>query len=362
MDERFDFDEFKGVIRDKYWLSDEGNNGAPFKKLGVNRFDYCSKIVAHSVDGGGDFPWLNNRSEVLKVCLQLKKDLEMLRSPMSDSSNTIKEGDKVILTHSDHNFNDIMEAMVGKTVTVTSVSNNDTITFDGDEGFFWNKSEGHFKTIDKSPIIPTDTGIGEPYTLLGKTGILERNREGNWYWYLDDSYKFVGEIFRRIGISTNQFSREILGYDKGGIFPFSQTKSDFLKLCAALTKAYEKACDPPTIVSMGDTIKIGTYSGIVQNHPHGIWWTSGGGIFDRLGINKEKFQRSVLGYYLDGGFPFCKNLQDFEKFINAISKEYDEKYPDGVCSDISYKGAVLPTTSCSREPEVKPILISVPSI
>lgn len=41
-------------------------------------------------------------------------------------------------------------------------------------------------------------------------------------------------------------------------------------------------------------------------------------IFSVLKLNKEEVSRKVLGYYIDGDWPECKTIEDFNKMLNYL--------------------------------------------
>lgn len=43
-------------------------------------------------------------------------------------------------------------------------------------------------------------------------------------------------------------------------------------------------------------------------------------------INKEKLSKSILGYYNDGDWPFCKSKEDCIKLLFALLDEIKSKY------------------------------------
>ena len=51
-------------------------------------------------------------------------------------------------------------------------------------------------------------------------------------------------------------------------------------------------------------------------------------LFTEYNIDKEKFSKEILGYYIEGMFPFCKTIVDCESLLMAlIDKIKEEKDP-----------------------------------
>lgn len=51
-------------------------------------------------------------------------------------------------------------------------------------------------------------------------------------------------------------------------------------------------------------------------------------LFTEYNINKAKLSTEILGYYIEGMFPFCKTIADCEKLLIAlIDKIKEEKDP-----------------------------------
>jgi hypothetical protein len=80
----------------------------------------------------------------------------------------------------------------------------------------------------------------------------------------------------------------------------------------------------------GSRIKLGVheYAVILNGLGYFLKNKSGGyndTIFSELGIYKESFTRSVLGYYISGGFPHCRTLQDLQKLVKAIQMRLSSK-------------------------------------
>lgn len=59
-----------------------------------------------------------------------------------------KVGDWVKITQSDYNWGPQMNKFDGKIVQITKMLNDHTIRFEGDEGYEWNFSHGHFVKAD----------------------------------------------------------------------------------------------------------------------------------------------------------------------------------------------------------------------
>ena len=49
-------------------------------------------------------------------------------------------------------------------------------------------------------------------------------------------------------------------------------------------------------------------------------------LFRFYSINKEKFSKSILNYYIDGDWPFCKSKEDCLKLLFALLDEIKSKY------------------------------------
>ena len=50
-------------------------------------------------------------------------------------------------------------------------------------------------------------------------------------------------------------------------------------------------------------------------------------LFTEYSIDKEKFSKEILGYYINGMFPFCKTIADCEKLLMALIDKIKEKDP-----------------------------------
>lgn len=50
-------------------------------------------------------------------------------------------------------------------------------------------------------------------------------------------------------------------------------------------------------------------------------------LFTEYNINKAKLSTEILGYYIEGMFPFCKTIADCEKLLMALIDKIKEKDP-----------------------------------
>lgn len=50
-------------------------------------------------------------------------------------------------------------------------------------------------------------------------------------------------------------------------------------------------------------------------------------LFTEYNINKYEFSKEILGYYINGMFPFCKTIEDCEKLLMALINKIREKDP-----------------------------------
>ena len=48
-------------------------------------------------------------------------------------------------------------------------------------------------------------------------------------------------------------------------------------------------------------------------------------LFQKLKLNKQEFQQKILGYRKDGGFPYCRTIEDAMILFNELLKMITEK-------------------------------------
>lgn len=59
-------------------------------------------------------------------------------------------------------------------------------------------------------------------------------------------------------------------------------------------------------------------------------------LFTEYSINKEKLSKEILGYYIQGMFPFCKTIEDCEKLLMALINKIKEKRDPSISTNFTF--------------------------
>lgn len=65
---------------------------------------------------------------------------------------------------------------------------------------------------------------------------------------------------------------------------------------------------------------------VIRKDEHGYYATLFAKPFDLLMINKIELSYNILGYYINGYFPYCKTEKDIFKLLRGLQKESKLKY------------------------------------
>lgn len=65
---------------------------------------------------------------------------------------------------------------------------------------------------------------------------------------------------------------------------------------------------------------------IIRKDEHGYYATIFAKPFDLLMISKVELSYNILGYYINGCFPYCKTEKDVFKLLRGLQKESKIKY------------------------------------
>lgn len=143
-------------------------------------------------------------------------------------------------------------------------------------------------------------------------------------------------VFDKLGIKNpNDFVKDILGVYYSGTWPDVDSKENLKQVLDAL-EAYPKIQKvkeiKPYITDIQGEFKEGESiifryneggfnSGAIQKTSQGYFIAVFDNPFRKLKIsNKEQFVTDVLGYYIPGGFPYCKSIKDLKTLCKALFK------------------------------------------
>lgn len=165
-------------------------------------------------------------------------------------------------------------------------------------------------------------------------GIIKVDPDGDWYWYNPKGSN--GDCFYIATPRVNEelFQERLLGYRKGGSFPYCRSREDALRLCVALEAhnldyihKNKVIISPPEIPSSFKfTTSDGSLmEGSLNNDGNGWYWSNPRNInsecFDIILGTKEDFQQRILGYKGNGIFPYCRSKEDLYRLCLAIEQD-----------------------------------------
>lgn len=166
---------------------------------------------------------------------------------------------------------------------------------------------------------------------------IEGKIKGGWV-EISPSHSTI--VFDKLGIKNpNDFVKDILGLYYSGIWPEVNSKEDLKQVLDAL-EAYPKIQKvkgiKPYITDIQGEFKEGKRiifryndesfdTGVIHKTSQGYFIAVFDDPFKKLKISdKEQFVTDVLGYYIPGGFPYCKSIKDFKTLCKALFKANKE--------------------------------------